>query len=262
MTYGGVPDAAALIESLGVARSTWRVVVACNKPGDADEATSRLDDLLDDGLVTIADYPDNPGYLPAAARAVEQFGLRGGPVVISNADLVAGPKCLAEITVAAEHYPTAMWIAPSIIGALRRDQNPMLRRRPSAKRLRLLAALHRFPRAADLAVLRRNGHGATLPKPGRAGESVWAGHGSCIVLTALFFSAGGALTYPFKLFGEELWLGAEVERLGGEVRYVPEIRLRHGEHATTGSHRRRGEIARVKYEGLRYWARRARAEGW
>ena len=86
---------------------------------------------------------------------------------------------------------------------------------------------------------------------------MFAGHGSCVVLTPRFFAAGGSCDYPFALFGEELWFGRECARLGLEVRYVPSAVLRHTEHAATGR-RRRGAVARVKYDGLRYWARAAR----
>ena len=81
------------------------------------------------------------------------------------------------------------------------------------------------------------------------------------MLTPRFFAAGGSCDYPFALFGEELWFARECARLGLEVRYVPSAVLRHTEHATTGR-RRRGAVARVKYDGLRYWVRVAKEDGW
>ena len=42
---------------------------------------------------------------------------------------------------------------------------------------------------------------------------------------------------------------------------MPSAVLRHTEHAATGR-TRRGAVARVKYYGLRYWARAAKAARW
>ena len=77
----------------------------------------------------------------------------------------------------------------------------------------------------------------------------------------VYLAEGGRTDYPFMLFGEELWFGSECARLGLTVRYLPSARLRHTEHVATGR-RRRGAVARVKYESLRWWARRARQLGW
>lgn len=262
VSYGGAADAVGLIESLSPERvPDVEVVVACNRHGDAGSLRVALAERIATGVARVVDYPDNPGYLPAVARIVAG-STDPGHVVFSNADLVASPETIPQLLLELERRPNALSLAPAVVGALQHDVNPYLTRPPSARRLRLLAALHRFPWVSDVMLLRRNGHGSTLPAPGEPGQALWAGHGSCVVLSADFFARGGSLGYPFALFGEELWIGAEVARLEGEVRYVPDIRLEHREHAATGAGRRRGRVARVKYEGLRYWARRARKEGW
>jgi GT2 family glycosyltransferase len=262
VSYGGVQDAAALIASLQpVTTEDVEFVLACNRVGDAADARTRLAVDLAAGRVRIVDNPHNPGYLPAVARALKDVGT-GGHVVFSNADLRGEAASVSALLAEFSRWPDALSLAPSIVGSIGRDVNPHLLRPPTARRLRVLAALHRFPVAADLLLLRRNGHGSSLPAAGRPGQLMWAGHGSCVALSSEFFARGGDLGYPYALFGEELWIGTEVARLGGEVRYVPSVRLLHREHAATGSGRRRGWLARVKYEGLRYWARRSRVEGW
>jgi GT2 family glycosyltransferase len=262
VSYGGVADASRLIESLSPESVPGtKVVVACNRPGDAAEARNAFAESLGSGLVRVADYPDNPGYLPAVARVVADSP-PPQHLVFSNADLVGSEKTIPALLEAFGRWPNALGLAPSVMGSAGIDVNPHLLRAPTVRRLRLLAHVHRFERLTDLMLLRRNGHGSTLPAPGTSGQRLWSGHGSCVALSAEFFARGGDLSYPFALFGEELWIGAEVARLGGEVRYVPEVRLRHIEHAATGSGQRRGRVARVKYEGLRYWARRARVERW
>jgi GT2 family glycosyltransferase len=262
VSYGGVPDAVRLVDSLRAdPASGVDLVLACNRPGDAEDARSRFADLIAAGGLRVVDYPDNPGYLPAVARVVDERP-PAGHLVFSNADMIAGPDVVPALLAAFATWPEALLLAPRIIGERGIDVNPHLLRPPSARRLKALAALHRYPPVADVLLLRRNRHGSTLPATGTPGQKAWSGHGSCVALSHQFFERGGDLHYPFALFGEELWLGAEVERLQGEVRFVPDIELRHDEHAATGSGRRRGWVARVKYEGLRYWARRARDEGW
>jgi GT2 family glycosyltransferase len=262
VSYGGVADAAALIESLTPDSGPGvEFVLAGNRPGDAELARELLAARVATGQVRIEDNPDNPGYLPAVVRALAGV-TEPGHVVFSNADLVGQADTIAALQQELVRWPAALALAPRVVGARGRDMNPHLSHPPSARRLRLLAWLHRWPVVADLLVLRANGQGSTLPPPGRPGQRLWAGHGSCVVLSREFFVRGGRLDYPFALFGEELWIGAEVDRLGGEVRYVPDVRLRHAEHAAIGGGRRRGWIARVKYEGLRYWAGRAVDLGW
>ena len=265
VSYGGVDDARVLYDSLAIApgdpRRDARVVLACNRPGDAAEARDRFADEVADGAVTVLDFPNNPGYLPALRRALTQVEADGA-VVLSNCDLTGDGDLLPALRNALERYPRALTLAPSIVNELGQDQNPHLLRPRPTWWLRGLAILHRFPPLADVMLLRRGGHTSLVVKHSTDGQTMWSGHGSCVVFAPEFFARGGSLDYPFPLFGEELWVGSEVERLGGEVRYVPALRLRHRAHASTGSGKRRGWVARVQYEGLAYWAREGRRRGW
>ena len=256
VSYGGVDDATALVDSLG-ADAPVDVVLCANKPGDTQAATAAF---AGDPRVRVLAFEDNPGYLPALQRALPHVDT-SRPVVLCNCDLVADPGLVDELLTQGEAFPDAGWLAPAIIGSRGVDQNPNLLAPPSARWLRALAAIHRVPQVADLLLLRKEGHSSRTVDDVTPGTSVFAGHGAFVVLTPRFFAAGGSCDYPFPLFGEELWLARECSRLGLEVRYVPSAVVRHTEHATTG-HRRRGAVARVKYAGLRYWARAARAEGW
>ena len=256
VSYGGVDDAVHLVDSLGP-DSPVAVVLCANRPGDTEAATTAF---AHDPQVQVLSFEDNPGYLPALQRALPHVDTTR-PVVLSNCDLLADPGVVGELLAQVEAFPDAGWLAPSIIGSLGQDQNPNLLRPPSARWLRALAAIHRFPQVTDLLLLRKEGHSSRTVGGAEPGSTAFAGHGSCIVLTPRFFHAGGSCDYPFALFGEELWFGRECARLGLTVRYVPSAVLRHAEHAATGR-RRRGHVARVKYEGLRWWAREARDAGW
>ncbi len=256
VSYGGVDDAVRLVESLGTAVPV-DVVLCANKPGDTEAATVAF---ADDPRVRVLSFEDNPGYLPALQRALPHVDT-SAPVVLCNCDLVADPGMVAELLAQVQAFPDAGWLAPAVIGSLGVDQNPNLLAPPSARWLQALAVVHRFPRVADLLLLREEGHSSRTLTGVEPGAAVFAGHGSVIVLTPAFFAAGGSCDYPFALFGEELWFARECSRLGLDVRYVPSAVLRHTEHAATGR-RRRGAVAGVKYDGLRYWGRAAKEAGW
>lgn len=256
VSYGGVEDATRLVASFG-ADAPVDVVLCANRPGDTAAATQAF---AGDPRVRVLSFEDNPGYLPAFHRALAEVRPTG-PVVLSNCDLVADPGTVGGLLAAVDAHPDAGWLAPSVIGSLGVDQNPNLLAPPSARRLTVLAAIHRVPAVADLLLLRKEGHSSRTLEGVEPGASVFAGHGSCVVLTPEYLARGGRTDYPFALFGEELWFGRECARLGLTVRYVPGVVLRHAEHAATGR-KRRGFVARVKYEGLRWWAREARNAGW
>ncbi len=256
VSYGGVQDATRLVASLGPA-ADLRIVLCANKAGDAEAARAAFGA---DARVLVLDFPDNPGYLPALQRALPHIDT-SGPVVLSNCDLVADPGALGALRAELTSHPEAGSLAPAVIGSLGQDQNPNLLQPPSARRLRALSWVHRVPVVADVMLLRAGGHSSRTVSGVGAGARIWSGHGSCVVLTARYFAEGGRCDYPFALFGEELWFGAECARLGLPVLYTPSVVLRHAEHVATGR-RRRGAVAQVKYRGLRYWAGRARELGW
>lgn len=256
VSYGGVDDATHLVASLGP-DAPVDIVLCANKPGDTEAARAAFGD---DPRVRVLAFEDNPGYLPALARALPHVDT-SHPVVLCNCDLVADPGFLDALLAQVAAFPDAGWLAPAVIGSRGVDQNPNLLAPPSARWLRALAAVHRVPQVADLLRLRKEGHSSRTIDGVEPGSAVFAGHGSCVVLTPRFFAAGGSCDYPFALFGEELWFARECARLGLEVRYVPTAVMRHTEHASTGT-KRRGTVARVKYDGLRYWARAAADQGW
>ena len=253
--FGGIEPAARLVRSLGT-DVPIEVVLCANGPGDTESASRAF---ADDLRVRVLPFEDNPGYLRALHRALPSIDT-SRPVVLSNFDLDAQPGVLRELVAGVAAYPDAGVLAPSVIGDDGADQNPNLLRPPSRRWLQALAAVHRFPVVADL-VLRGTGR-RSRTIPGVAdGAAVFAGHGSCCLLTPAFFAAGGSTDYPFPLFGEELWLGEQCQRLGLTVRYLPAARLHHDSHVATGN-RRSGWVARVQYDGLRWWARRAAELGW
>lgn len=243
----GTPDRAVQLGRTVREIGHCRVVVACNGLTDFDGATAIVSPK--DGL-HLVDFADNPGYMGALRRVAKTLPTTA-IVILSNADLVVDRGFFAALHEAVLRYPDAGMFAPSIVGSTGDDQNPHLVRPPTKTKLTLLKWMHRYPRVADLLNLRRRGQSARSTV-GRPGDAIFAGHGSCLVFLPEYRRRGGRFDYPCFLFGEELWVGFECRRVGLAVHYIPELKMRHEEHISTGT-RRRGSVARAKYESLSYW---------
>lgn len=63
---------------------------------------------------------------------------------------------------------------------------------------------------------------------------IYAPHGSCMVLSRLYFLSGGTLAYPCFLYGEELFIAETARRLELKVVYIPNMKIHHSAHASTG----------------------------
>ena len=62
-------------------------------------------------------------------------------------------------------------------------------------------------------------------KPQNNEMDIYAGHGSCIILTENFFRYYQHIHYPIFLYGEELFFAELITNKGLRVRYVPSIRM-------------------------------------
>ncbi|HXD92493.1 MAG TPA: glycosyltransferase [Bacteroidia bacterium] len=71
----------------------------------------------------------------------------------------------------------------------------------------------------------------------------YAIHGSFIVFNKTFFEKGGTINYPSILFGEELFIAEQVQKLNLNMVYEPELQIEHNEHTTTGVFKSRKTVA-------------------
>lgn len=65
-------------------------------------------------------------------------------------------------------------------------------------------------------------------------DEIYAPHGSLLLLSPAYLSAGGAVDQPVWLFGEEFTVAEECRRLGLVVCYDPSLVAEHREHVSTG----------------------------
>lgn len=126
-------------------------------------------------------------------------------------------------------------IATKIISKLTwKNQNPyMVHKPPKYKiiffswlfRSRMLAGTYRILIATIRKFLRN--------KPSFEGTEIYAGHGSFIGFTRIFFEKKISLSMRNFLFCEEFFIGHQLEKLDLAVTYIPEISVIHREHAST-----------------------------
>ena len=203
--------------------------------------------------INIILYPlDNLGYLGGAATIINHIDdiTQYDFVAISNVDL-ALYKCFFSSLLEQKLPDETGWIAPSIYSKLeKRDKNPKILNRYSLKRIKMLQIMYKYPivNKIYLATLyKRKKIQATIP----AGKTIYAGHGSFILLTKKFFSNYRQLKYPIFLFGEEIYFAELMQKQNLKVLYIPSIKIWDIEHTSTGSIKKRAYY-RYNHEAITY----------
>lgn len=180
-------------------------------------------------------FHENAGYLGAVQKMMQAIGAdqleQYDYAAISNVDLVMEEDallCLSEIPLTCQ----AGWLAPALLSEQEgRDRNPAVMNRYSARRLRLLRLMFRYPLlvAAYRATAYKR-HRA--PRQAEEGTECYAGHGSFMLLTSNYFRLCGIPRFPMFLFGEELYLAEQCRLHRLSVVYCPSVRIRDREHAS------------------------------
>ena len=253
--YGNRGDTSSLIESLEETKGneTIELIVVDNSKQDIP-FDSKITETSRRIRFRRLKPPDNLFYWGGAAAALSDLGYFASPhepqwVVICNNDVAFSDSTFFTRLASLDPRSGAL-IAPCIISAVTgRDQNPFMRKSPgllTRTRWRLydsgygmatlllslrplwLAAAKRFKRRADSE---------------RGAAEIFAPHGACVVFSSEFFRRGGRLDTAVPLFAEELTIATEASRLGVPVKYVPQLRVTHREHTTTGQ-----QLTRFKYD--------------
>jgi hypothetical protein len=81
--------------------------------------------------------------------------------------------------------------------------------------------------------------------------SIYAGHGSFIILTRTFFGHGGTIDYPMFLYGEEIYLAEECRQRQLSVVYAPQISVRDIGRVSTGKFSSR-QYCQYNYKAICY----------
>lgn len=191
----------------------------------------------------------NLGYF----QAIKYLMLKHSPdkydyAIISNVDVVIA-KNFFHLLTDMETNCHIGWIAPKIYSSVeKRDKNPQVLQRYTAKKLRMLKSLFQHPWLYNL-------YTQTLYKRKKlfthqAGK-IYAGHGSFIILTKEYFKRCGIINYPIFLFGEELYLAENCLHQQLDVVYKPTLAVYDSEHVSTGSLKSK-QHCQYNHEALSY----------
>jgi GT2 family glycosyltransferase len=189
-------------------------------------------------------YPQkNLGYFGGLAYGLE-FALRSVTlpnwVVLSNTDLTMSDAGFLETITSRYSDGNASIVAPAILSEdFGLDENPYLLRRPSRLLMRLRKVI--FSNSAlfyPYVVCSKIKHQLRGMRPKkralRPPRSIYAPHGSFLLIHESYFRAGGTLEYGSFLFGEEIFLAESAAALGLSIVYDPSFVLYHRQHASTG----------------------------
>ncbi|XZF12366.1 glycosyltransferase family 2 protein [Chitinophagaceae bacterium MMS25-I14] len=185
---------------------------------------------------------ENLGYMPAGNAAYEQFvkgKMQHDLFIISNTDLLIEDKDFFQIMGAKDKtcdhnvFLFAPYISSSLTG---RNLNPQLIRKPGkayVERIRFLYS-NQFAYNSLVLLSWMKHKYVTAENSGTDDMPIYAPHGSIFIFRNAFFKAGGNVAFPYFLFGEEIYIAEQVQKLKGLVIYTPVLRLVHNEHTSTG----------------------------
>lgn len=263
--YGNFADTAAFVACLaGIEGSNKCELVIVDNDGTGAGA-AELETIRDMAPcpVHLVRPSRNLYYWGGAAFALEALFGSGARhpqwVIICNNDVrIADPSFFQRLrSLDASRYPI---VAPTIISeATGQDQNPfLLGPAGPLKRLKwrlydvnyrlatAMLAIHRVTKRLSEPLAR------LLPQStaGASQRRIYAPHGSFVILSEAFFDRGGLLDTTVPMFAEELTIAALAEDLKLPVWHLPDLKVFHREHSTTGV-----RLTRTKYE-LERMARR------
>ena len=206
----------------------------------ADNTAENFQDIptKDSPTLTFKVFPfhKNHGYF----GGIRQLMLFAQPhdydyVIISNVDVLLEEDFFLKLT-AYECAADTGWIAPATISIeTKYDLNPQSRTRYSLLKLRILLFLFKHPFLHNL--YERTCWQARRQQQQEAG-TVYAGHGSFIILTREYFNRCSIIDYPVFLYSEELYLGEMCHLHHLMVNYVPNIKVMDVGSVSTGKMQR------------------------
>lgn len=244
VSFGGRHHVRRLLQdpALAAARSMMAVIVVDNDP--PADSHSLLEEVGAGAHVEVISSGRNLGYFGAAWWAVERYlDVHDLPdwVVVCNSDIRFDGQDFFTRFLQLHRDESAVLVAPAIVSAeTGRVQPIFMIQRPTALRMRFLKWTFRWYLTGLLYQLlsaakqrlraRRPDPQETSPGSPR---SIYASHGSFFMLSRRYFEQGGTLEHPSFLFGEEVFVGESVRRIGGSVLHDSRLRVIHEGGGTT-----------------------------
>jgi GT2 family glycosyltransferase len=185
---------------------------------------------------TLFPFHENLGYFGAIRKMMIQASpLEFQYVILSNVDVIVTPVFFAKLMTHPNNEDEG-WIAPATISIENGyDLNPQATNRYSLLKLKTLLFLYKHP--IIMSIYEKTMYRTRRNIPHNAG-TVYAGHGSFIILTNKYFSECGIIDYPVFLYGEEIYLGEMCHLHGLKVNYIPELVVNDIGKVSTGKMKR------------------------
>lgn len=185
--------------------------------------------------VIVFPFHENLGYFGAIHKMQQETPQNYDFSILCNVDVTVEKDFFHKL---ANYQPTKDegWITPAIISVEDGcDLSPQATTRYSRKKLSVLHLFYTHPFLLRLyektfyKIKRSKSHPAS---------TVYAGHGSFIILTREFFNRCGLIDYPVFLYGEEIYLGEMCYRHQLAVNYYPDIVVHDTGRVSTGKMKR------------------------
>ena len=165
---------------------------------------------------------DNLGYLGGASAVLNNIRniIQYKYVIISNVDVIFEENTIKQMQ-NFEIGDDIAWVAPCIYSEkYQKDLNPsILNRYPRLKLQLLKLTYHRFV----YQLYCKYYYSEKRKNASYSQTDIYAGHGSCIILTSIFFNDYKQIDYPIFLYGEELYFAELIKRVQKRVVYTPSI---------------------------------------
>lgn len=189
--------------------------------------------------VKIMHSSKNLGYLNGANYALESLNKNEYVYyIVCNTDMDFPEKEFIKNLLDFKKPSKTMIIAPKILKTDdNANQNPYYKKKPSKKKFLIWKFFYKndvsFYMYMKVNQIRKK-FNKGLELNGVIGDEViYAAHGSFMIIHQSFFYNKGTLKYPMFLYGEELYLANQVEKLQGNVFYKDDLLIMHNEHSTT-----------------------------
>jgi GT2 family glycosyltransferase len=238
-------------------------IISCSKI----ETDSQLNNIADNRIKVI-DTKENLGYFKAAAAGLNEYlKHKSIPdwIIVSNTDIKLGDNFLFKILDKINNSSAPAILAPDIqliqkswTASTLTSQNPAMLKRPTRRKLTLLACICRwkitymayeFFAEIKLGLINRlfQRKKETISSP----RDIYAAFGACIIFHKTYFDRGGDLAFGSFLYYEEIYVAEKARQLGLRTHFEPRLRLLHNEHSTT---KMMGAARRQKnaYDSLTY----------
>lgn len=174
----------------------------------------------------------NLGYLNGAHFGINALEKRAGCCpdwwIVCNPDVRIDPLFFRQLLGTSWPESTAQ-LAPDIREAGAWPRNPFRSDRPAPQHIRRRRQLFSsiLSLAPYVAAARAKRLCACPPAAPPRRMPIYAAHGSLMVMHRRFFEAGGTLSFDGFLYGEEIHIAEQIQRMGMQTIWAPSLRVRH-----------------------------------